>query len=153
MHAHRTRLAVAVAALATAASLVTAAPAGAAPSSAPPASVSSPSAEPAAAARARGSQPRFISIRGIEPRTNRFFIKGRVRPSYENRQAVIQRRVGRTGRWNAWDTFRTNGQSRYRERVSALRRPGRVYYRVKVNGSGNYRKSFSGSVYIRTFRA
>jgi hypothetical protein len=131
MHAHRTRLAAAAAVLALAAPLST---------------ITVP-------AQAGVQEQRSISIRGIEPRHDRFFIKGKVEPSYENRAAIIQRRVGRTGHWNAWKTFRTNDRSRYRQKVTALRQPGRVYYRVKVNASGDYATSFSGALYIRTYRA
>jgi hypothetical protein len=104
-------------------------------------------------AEAGTQQHREISIRGIEPRENKFFIKGKVRPSYERRPAIVQRKVGRDGHWSAWKNFRTNGNSRYREKVTALRRPGRVYYRVKVNASNGYATSFSRAVYIRTYRA
>ena len=131
MHAHRTRLAAAAAFLALAAPLST---------------VTVP-------AEAGGQEHRSISIRGVEPRENRFFIKGRVAPSYENRAAVVQRKVGRHGRWKAWDHFRTNDHSRYRQRVKALRRTGRVYYRVKVDASGGFATSFSRSVFIRTYSA
>ena len=131
MHAHRRRLAAAAAVLALAAPLST---------------LTVP-------AEAGVQDHRTISIRGIEPRENRFFIKGKVAPSYENRAAIVQRRIGRHGRWKAWDHFRTNDRSRYRQRVKALRRTGRVYYRVKVNASGDFATSFSGAIYIRTYRA
>ncbi len=130
MYAHRRRLAAAAAVLALAAPLSTL-------------------TVPAQA----GGQERLISIRGIEPREDRFFIKGKVAPSYENRAAIVQRRIGRHGRWKAWDHFRTNDRSRYRQRVKALRRTGRVYYRVKVNASGDFATSFSRAVFIRTYRA
>ena len=131
MHAHRTRLAAAAAVLALAAPLST---------------LTVP-------AQAGVQEQRQISLRGIEPRNDHFFIKGKVRPSYENRAAVVQRKVGRNGHWTAWKNFRTNGQSRYRERVRPLRHTGRVYYRVKVDASGGFRTSFSGAVFIRTVRA
>ena len=129
MHAHRPRLAAAAAVLALAAPLST---------------LTTP-------ARA-GVQERSISLRGIEPRDDHFFIKGKVRPDYANQAAVIQRRVGRDGRWTAWKDFRTNDQSRYRERVRALRQPGRVFYRVKIDASDGFATSFSGAIFIRTFR-
>jgi hypothetical protein len=132
MPSHRTRLAAAAAAFVATASLVAAAPADA----------GSP-----------GDQERTISIRGIEPHEGRFFVKGKVRPSYEDRHAVIQRRVGRDGRWKAWDRFRTDDRSRYRERIMPLSRPGKVFYRVKVAASGDFVTSFSRTVWIRTFRA
>lgn len=129
MSQHRIRLAAATVALAATASLVTAAP-------------------PASAT----TEERVISLRGIEPRTGRFFIKGQVRPSYENRNAIIQRKVGRSGSWSTWKRFRTNSNSRYRERIMPLRRPGRVFYRVKINASGNYDTAYSGTIFIKTYR-
>ena len=128
---HRTRRAVAAAALAATATLVTAVPAG---------------------AGTTGDEQRSISIRGVEPREDRFFIKGRVEPSYENRAATIQRKIGRSGEWSAWKDFRTNDRSRYRERVRALRRVGRVFYRVRIDASDGFRRSFSSVVFIRTSR-
>ena len=98
-----------------------------------------------------GVQERTITLHGIQPHAQRFFIKGKVRPAYENRPAVIQRRVGRDGRWKAWRDFRTNDRSRYRERILPLPRPGRVFYRVKVDASDGFAKAFSGSIFIRTF--
>ena len=132
MTSHRTRLAAVAMGVIATASLVTAAPAD---------------------AGSAGDQERLISIRGIEPHEGRFFIKGKVRPSYENRHAVIQRRVGRNGRWKGWDRFRTNDRSRYRERIMPLSRPGKVFYRVKVAASGDFVTSFSSAVWIRTFRS
>ena len=131
MHAHRTRLVAATAVLLLAGPLST---------------VSTP-------AEAGVQVQRSISIRGIEPHDDRFFAKGRVRPTYAHRDAILQRRVGREGRWKAWEEFRTTGRSRYRERITALRRPGRVFYRVKVEASDGFRTSFSGAIWIRTFRA
>lgn len=109
-------------------------------------------AAPGGAAVQRGSDPRFISIEGIEPQPERFYVKGEVEPEYQNRAAVLQRKVGRSGRWKAWKDFDTNGQSKYRERIKALRRVGRVFYRVKVEASGSFRTSFSGVVFIHTVR-
>ena len=131
MHAHRTRLAAAAAVLALAAPLST---------------VTAP-------AQAGTPEQRSISLHGIDGPGNRFFIKGKVRPAYQNRPAVIQRRVGRDGRWKAWKDFRTNDRSRYRERIMPLRRLGRVFYRVKVEASDGFATSFSGSIFIRTVRA
>jgi hypothetical protein len=131
MSSHRTRLATAALAFVATASLVTAAPAD---------------------AGGTGDPERLVSIRGIEPREDRFFVKGKVRPSYENRHATIQRRVGRDGRWKAWEGFRTNERSRYRERIAPLRRPGKVFYRVKVDASGDFATSFSRNIWIRTYR-
>ncbi len=97
-------------------------------------------------------QHRQISIQGSEPRPNHFFIKGRVRPDYQNRAATVQRRVGRNGTWTSYHQFRTSDRSRYHQRIRALRQVGRVYYRVKVNASNGFAKSFSRTVFIRTFR-
>lgn len=103
-------------------------------------------------AQAGVEEQRLILLRGIEPREDHFFLKGRVLPSYEGRRAVIQRRVGRHGSWQDWKRFRTDDRSRYREPVAALRRIGRVYYRVRIGASGAFAESFSRAIFIRTYR-
>lgn len=95
---------------------------------------------------------RQISIQGEQTGPRRFFVKGRVQPDYPDGAAVVQRRVGRHGHWTAYEEFRTSDRSRYRQRVRALRHVGRVYYRVKVDASGDFATSFSRPVFLRTCR-
>ena len=110
---------------------------------------SSATAEPAAP---RAAEPRTITIKGVEPRPNVFIAKGRVFPAYENKPAIMQRKLKGAERWTTWKTFETNGSSRYRQRIAALQRVGVVCYRVKVQGNAEFKNSFSRRVCIRTFR-
>ena len=128
----RTRLAAAVCALAV---------------SAPLAAVTTAQAEPATP-----EAKRDVSIKGIEPRPNVFFAKGRVQPSYENRYAIMQRKLASENKWDNWKKFKTNGQSRYRKEIKALNRVGTICYRVKVKASGRFDTSYSRKVCIRTTR-
>ncbi len=110
---------------------------------------SSATAEPAAP---RAAEPRTITIKGVEPRPNVFIAKGRVFPAYENRPAVMQRKLKGAERWRPWTSFETSDTSRYRQRISALTRVGVVCYRVKVWGNGTlFTTSFSKKLCIRTF--
>ncbi len=109
---------------------------------------SSATAEPAAP---RAKEERTITIKGVEPRPNVFIAKGRVFPAYENKPAVMQRKLKSAKRWSTWKNFETNGRSRYRQRISALKRVGVVCYRVKVQGNAKFKNSFSRKVCIRTF--
>jgi hypothetical protein len=133
MFANRLRLVAAGAALVMSASLTVA---------------SSATAEPAAL---RGGQERTITIKGVEPRPNVFIAKGRVFPAYENQPAIMQRKLKSAKRWTTWKTFETNGSSRYRQRIAALKRIGVVCYRVKIQGDSEFVNSFSRKVCIRTF--
>jgi hypothetical protein len=127
----RTRLAATVAALALSAPLAVVATAAAAP--------------------ATPEVKRTISIEAVEPGDNNvFFAKGRVRPSYENRYAIMQRKLEDAKKWKDWKKFKTNGKSRYRKEIKALNRVGVVCYRVKIKESGRFETSFSLPVCIRT---
>lgn len=95
---------------------------------------------------------REISIKGIEPRNNVFFAKGKVTPSYENRYATMQRKLKSANKWDNWKKFKTNGQSRYRKEIKALNRVGTICYRVKIGASGRFETSYSGRVCIKTTR-
>jgi hypothetical protein len=129
---HRTRLAAAVLALAV---------------SAPLTAVGTAQAEPATP-----EVERTITIKGIEPRNNVFFAKGKVEPSYENRYAIMQRKLKSANSWDNWKKFKTNGESRYRKEIKALNRVGTICYRVKINASGRFETSYSGRVCIKTTR-
>jgi len=109
---------------------------------------SSATAEPAAP---RAAEERTITIKGVEPRPNVFIAKGRVFPAYENQPAIMQRKLKSAKRWTTWKTFETNGSSRYRQRIAALKRIGVVCYRVNIQGDSEFVNSFSRKVCIRTF--
>jgi len=110
-------------------------------------------AEPAAPATAAtaAKEKRTITIKGIEPRPNVFIAKGRVFPAYEKRPAIMQRKLKSEKTWGTWKRFKTNGKSRYRERIAPLQRRGTVCYRVKIKGNKKFRSSFSARVCIKTF--
>lgn len=96
---------------------------------------------------------RSISIKGVEPRDGVFFVKGKVQPDYEERFAILQRKLKSENRWDNVRRFRTTDESRYRERIEALNRPGVVCYRVKIKGNDSFATSYSSRVCIRTRRA
>lgn len=134
MFANRTRLAAATIALVAAAPLA--------------------SLGTAHAAMAGAAKPeRTISIVGVEPKDGVFFVKGKVQPDYKQRFALVQRKLKSENRWDNFRKFRTTDESRYRERVYALNRPGVVCYRVKIKGNDTFATSYSGRVCIRTRRA
>ncbi len=134
----RLRLVAAGAALVMSASLTVATTATAGPV-APPAAATAPKEE------------RIINIKGIEPRPNVFIAKGRVFPAYENKPAIMQRKLKSEKKWGPWKQFTTNAKSRYRERIEPLQRRGTVCYRVKVKGDEEFKNSFSARVCIKTF--
>ncbi len=107
-------------------------------------------------AHAEQAQPqakpeREISIKAVEPRDKVFFVKGKVRPDYTERFAILQRKLKRDKSWSDDGKFKTSDQSRYRERVHALKRPGTVCYRIKIKGNDNFKTSYSSRICIRTF--
>ena len=115
------------------------------------ASLTVPSSATAEPAGPQAKEERTITIKGVEPRPNVFIAKGRVFPAYENKPAIMQRKLKSAKRWTTWKNFETNGTSRYRERISALKRVGVVCYRVKIQGNAKFKNSFSNKVCIRTF--
>lgn len=131
MFANRTRLATVAIALVAAAPLATLGTANAAP------------AKP----------ERTISIVGVEPKNGVFFVKGKVEPDYKERFALVQRKLKSENTWDSYRKFKTTNESKYRERVHALARPGVVCYRVKIKGNDTFATSYSGRVCIRTRRA
>jgi hypothetical protein len=110
-------------------------------------------AEPSAPAlvATAAKEKRIINIKGIEPRPNLFIVKGRVFPAYEKKPAIMQRKLKSAKKWRTWKRFKTNGKSRYRQRIAPLQRRGTVCYRVKVKGNKKFKNSFSARVCIKTF--
>ena len=117
---------------------------------APLAAVGTANAEQAAG---EAKPERIISIKGVEPKDGVFFVKGKVEPSYKERFAIIQRKLKSEKSWDNYSKFQTTDESRYRERVFALKRPGTVCYRVKIKGNDSFKTSYSARVCIRTFRS
>jgi len=139
MFATRMRLVAATIALAVAASLVAASGAVAEQSGQPTAQV------------AQEKKSRVIYLKGKEPRDGVFVAYGRVEPGYEKRPAVIQRKLKSEKRWSDWKRFDTDGQSKYRERIAALKGRGVVCYRVKVPGNASFTTSFSRNIEGKSF--
>lgn len=117
---------------------------------APLASVGTAHAEQAAG---EAKPERTITIKGVEPRDGVFFIKGKVEPDYEKRYAFVQRKLKSEKSWSNFREFKTTNDSRYRERVYALKRVGIVCYRVKIKGNDTFATSYSARVCIRTSRS
>lgn len=96
---------------------------------------------------------RAISIKGVEPRDDVYFVKGKVTPDYEKRFAILQRKLKSENKWSNSRKFKTTDTSKYRERVYALKRPGVVCYRVKIKGNDNFKTSYSDRVCIHSYFA
>ena len=96
------------------------------------------------AAGATGAETREVIVKPREPRPDVFVLAGRVRPAYEKRPAILQRRNCGSCSWFAFERFRTDADSRFRLSVPDLE-PGRkkVCYRVKVPASKGFSRSFS----------
>lgn len=139
MFATRMRLAVATAALAVAAPLAVST------------SAAADRTGESAAAVAQEKKSRVVYLKGKEPRANVFVAYGRVEPGYKKRPAVLQRKLKSEKRWSDWKRFQTDGQSKYRERIAALKRNGIVCYRVKVPGNATFKTSFSRNIDGKSF--
>lgn len=103
-----------------------------------------------APATAADKVKREISVQGIEPKPNRFFIKGGVETgSYPKAKLVMMKKPGGSKKWTTYKTFRTDAKSKFRVRVVG---PGRgsqkVCYKVKAPSSSKYKTSFSRSLCI-----
>ena len=95
-----------------------------------------------------------IVVTPREPRPDVFVLKGRVKPKYKKQEAILQRRNCGDCTWFAVETFRTDGESRFKLRVPT---PGpeerrRICYRVKIPRSDAYRRAISTSNCIGTIK-
>ena len=93
-----------------------------------------------------------IVVTPREPRPDVFVLKGRVKPTYKKQEAILQRRNCGECSWFAYETFETDGESRFKLRVPT---PGpeerrRICYRVKIPRSDQYRRAISISNCIGT---
>jgi hypothetical protein len=98
----------------------------------------------AAADTASRAETREVIVKPREPRPDVFVLAGRVRPAYEKKPAILQRRNCASCSWFAFERFRTDADSRFRRSVPDLE-PGRkkVCYRVKVPASKGFARSVS----------
>lgn len=115
--------------------------------SAASASVSAASAdraEPSPAAQAR----RKIEVQGLEPKPNRFFIKGKVEPDYQKKKVFMLKKVG-TGSYKKANKFKTDKRSRFKVRVAGPPRGARkVCYRAMIPAGNGFKKSQSKALCI-----
>ncbi|ANH37215.1 hypothetical protein I601_0769 [Nocardioides dokdonensis FR1436] len=98
---------------------------------------------------------REITIKGTEPKPNKFVLKGRVTPPTGTKiNAIVQfKECGTDSNCKkSWKTFRqikTNNKGRYTQQVRGLRKGvKRVYYRVKTKPNDKYKGASSQAVYI-----
>lgn len=95
---------------------------------------------------------RDITINGNEPRPSKFVISGKVRPEYDRKVVVVERKVGKNGKFKTYKRIKTNGKSQYRTGVAELRNRGKVFYRTKTAATKNFKVSYSdGAIVITTF--
>ena len=59
----------------------------------------------AALAAGEAKPERTITIKGVEPRDGVFFVKGKVEPTYQERFAVLQRKLKSEKSWDNFGTF------------------------------------------------
>lgn len=95
---------------------------------------------------AQAKKARTVYLKGKEPKEGVFVAYGRVEPGYAKRPAIIQRKLKSANSWNNWKRFETDGDSKYRERVAALKGSGVVCYRIKVPGNETFKTSFSRNI-------
>lgn len=98
---------------------------------------------------------REISIKGQEPKPDKFVIKGRVTPSTGKKvNAIVQfKECGtQTNCKKSWKTFRqfkTNAKGRYTQQVAGPKKGvARVYYRVKTKPNDTYKGASSDALYV-----
>ncbi|GGO78083.1 hypothetical protein [Nocardioides deserti] len=104
----------------------------------------------AAPATAADKVKREIRVQGIEPKPNKFFIKGAVETgTYPKSKLVMMRKPGGTKNWKTFTTFKTDGKSKFRVRVfGPARGQQKVCYKVKAPSSKKYKTSFSKSLCV-----
>lgn len=100
---------------------------------------------------AQAKKARTVYLKGKEPKSGVFVAYGRVEPGYAKRPAIIQRKLKSANRWNDWKRFKTDGKSKYSERVASLDKSGVVCYRIKVPGNKVFKTSFSSKIAGKSF--
>ena len=93
---------------------------------------------------------RTITVSGIEPRPNRFFLKGQVSPTDGvPAKAIVQRKNCQKCGWFKYRGFTTGKSGRYKESVVGPKRgQKRAYYRIKVPATDTYTSVTSDVLYI-----
>ncbi len=96
---------------------------------------------------------RKITIHGKEPRTNKFFITGKIGPvDYDGKPIFVQRKLASQKKWRSYKKIRSTQNSSYRTRIEALNKSGKVEYRTVTQATDNFRKSISnGKIVITTY--
>ena len=86
-----------------------------------------------------------IVVTPREPRPDVFVLKGRVKPEYKRREAILQRRNCGDCAWYAVEKFHTDGESRFKLRIPtpSPEERRRICYRVKIPRSDKYRRAIS----------
>ena len=67
------------------------------------------------------AETREVIVKPREPRPDVFFLAGRVKPGYERKPAILQRRNCGGCAWFGFEHFRTDGHSRFKRPVPDLR--------------------------------
>ena len=90
------------------------------------------------------AETREVIVKPREPRPDVFFLAGRVKPGYERKPAILQRRNCGGCAWFGFEHFRTDGNSRFKRPVPDLRAGERkVCYRIKVPASKGFATAYS----------
>ncbi|MGZ5399256.1 MAG: hypothetical protein ACXWDL_06335 [Nocardioides sp.] len=101
---------------------------------------------------AQVKKSRTVYLKGKEIRdTGRFIAYGRVEPGYAKRPAIIQRKLKSANKWSNWKSFKTDGNSKYRESIAALNKSGIVCYRIKVPGNESFKLAYSRDIEGKSF--
>lgn len=91
---------------------------------------------------------RDIAVQGLEPKPNRFFIKGKVSPAYEKKKVFILKKVG-TGSYKKANKIQTDQRSKFKVRVvGPPRGVKKVCYRAMIPAGGGFKKSQSKALCI-----
>ena len=95
-------------------------------------------------ALAAPAESREVIVQPREPRPDVFFLAGRVKPGYERKPAILQRRNCGGCAWFGFEHFRTDGHSRFKRPVPDLRvGEKKVCYRIKVPASKGFSTAYS----------
>ncbi len=110
-------------------------------------------ASAAATPAAADKKDRNITIRGKEPRNNKFFVLGKVGPDdYKTKVITVQRKLASARKWRLYKRVKTSAKSTYRVRVAALKRKGKVEYRTVTPPTKKYNAAASnGKIVITTY--
>lgn len=96
-----------------------------------------------------GKLKREITFKGVEPRPNKFIVKGRIGPVYENSRATMERKACGGCAWEKYKALTTDATSHFKMRVYG---PGRgsnkTCYRVKVPSNAKFATTRSKALCI-----